>query len=77
MVGVLKLTGEFPRPKEEMITTHLHTIFMGQTPDEPALSRRVALGSTEWIDSGALVERCELRIRTTRKPRQPGRPEHG
>ncbi len=59
MVGVLKLTGEFPRPKEEMITTHLHTIFMGQHLMNPPSVEGWHWG-TEWIDSGALVERVNF-----------------
>ena len=30
MAGVLKLTGEFARPREEMIPTHMQSWFMGQ-----------------------------------------------
>ena len=59
MVGVLKLTGEFPRPREEMITTHLHTIFMGQHLMNPPSVEGWHWG-TEWIDSGALVERVNF-----------------
>lgn len=59
MVGVLKLTGEFPRPKEEMIQTHLHTVFMGQHLMNPPSVEGWHWG-TEWIDSGALVERVNF-----------------
>ncbi len=59
MVGVLKLTGEFERPKEEMIPTHLHAIFMGQHLMNPPSVEGWHWG-TEWIDSGALVERVNF-----------------
>ena len=59
MVGVLKLTGEFPRPKEEMITTHMHAVFMGQHLMNPPSVEGWHWG-TEWIDSGALVERVNF-----------------
>ena len=59
MVGVLKLTGEFPRPKEEMIPTHMHAIFMGQHLMNPPSVEGWHWG-TEWIDSGALVERVNF-----------------
>ncbi len=59
MVGVLKLTGEFPRPKEEMIPTHMQSIFMGQHLMNPPSVEGWHWG-TEWIDSGALVERVNF-----------------
>ena len=59
MVGVLKMTGEFPRPKEEMIMTHMHAVFMGQHLMNPPSVEGWHWG-TEWIDSGALVERVNF-----------------
>ena len=59
MVGVLKLTGEFPHPKEEMIMTHMHAVFMGQHLMNPPSVEGWHWG-TEWIDSGALVERVNF-----------------
>ncbi len=71
MVGVLKLTGEFPRPKEEMITTHLHTIFMGQHLMNPPSVEGWHWG-TEWIDSGALVERVNFATERLGNLESPG-----
>ena len=59
LAGVLKLTGEFQRPREEMIPTHMQSWFMGQHLLNPPSVEGWHWG-TEWIDSGALVERVNF-----------------
>ena len=71
MVGVLKLSGEFPHPREEMIQTHLHTVFMGQHLMNPPSVEGWHWG-TEWIDSGALVERVNFASERLSNLESPG-----
>ena len=59
MAGVLKLTEEFERPKNEMNPTHLQATYMGQWLLNPPSVEGWHWG-TEWIDSGALVERVNF-----------------
>ena len=59
MAGVLRLTGEFDRPKNDMNTTHLQATYMGQWLLNPPSVEGWHWG-TEWIDSGALVERVNF-----------------
>ena len=71
MVGVLKLSGEFPHPREEMIQTHLHTVFMGQHLMNPPSVEGWHWG-TGWIDSGALVERVNFASERLSNLESPG-----
>jgi len=57
--GVLKLTKEFERPKNEMHSTYLQTTYMGQWLLNPPSVEGWHWG-TEWIDSGSLVERVNF-----------------
>ena len=59
MAGVLRLTEEFDRPKIDMNPTHLQTTYMGQWLLNPPSVEGWHWG-TEWIDSGALVERVNF-----------------
>ena len=59
MAGVLKLTEEFERPKNDMNPTHLQATYMGQWLLNPPSVEGWHWG-TEWIDSGALVERVNF-----------------
>ena len=59
MAGVLRLTGEFDRPKVDMNPTSMQTNFMGQWLLNPPSVEGWHWG-TEWIDSGALVERVNF-----------------
>ena len=59
MAGVLRLTGEFDRPKIDMNPTHLQATYMGQWLLNPPSVEGWHWG-TEWIDSGALVERVNF-----------------
>ena len=59
MAGVLRLTGEFDRPNIDMNPTHLQATYMGQWLLNPPSVEGWHWG-TEWIDSGALVERVNF-----------------
>ena len=59
MAGVLRLTREFERPREEMVDTHTRSAHMGQHLLNPPTVEGWHWG-TEWIDSGALVERVNF-----------------
>ena len=59
MAGVLRITGEFDRPKVEMNPTSMHTNYMGQWLLNPPSVEGWHWG-TEWIDSGSLVERVNF-----------------
>jgi uncharacterized protein (DUF1800 family) len=59
MAGVLRLTEEFDRPKMDMNPTHMQATYMGQWLLNPPSVEGWHWG-TEWIDSGALVERVNF-----------------
>jgi len=59
VAGVLRLTGEFDRPKVDMDPTNLQSTYMGQWLLNPPSVEGWHWG-TEWIDSGALVERVNF-----------------
>jgi len=59
VAGVLRLTGEFDRPKLDMNPTNLQSTYMGQWLLNPPSVEGWHWG-TEWIDSGALVERVNF-----------------
>jgi len=59
LAGVLRLTGEFDRPKVDMNPTNLQSTYMGQWLLNPPSVEGWHWG-TEWIDSGALVERVNF-----------------
>jgi uncharacterized protein (DUF1800 family) len=59
VAGVLRLTGEFDRPKMDMNPTNLQSTYMGQWLLNPPSVEGWHWG-TEWIDSGALVERVNF-----------------
>jgi uncharacterized protein (DUF1800 family) len=59
VAGVLRLTGEFDRPKLDINPTNLQSTYMGQWLLNPPSVEGWHWG-TEWIDSGALVERVNF-----------------
>ncbi len=59
MASVLRLTGEYDRPKVNFNATNLQTSYMGQWLLNPPSVEGWHWG-TEWIDSGALVERVNF-----------------
>lgn len=59
IAGLLRLTGEFDSPSARINPTHLQTTYMGQWLLNPPSVEGWHWG-TEWIDSGALVERVNF-----------------
>lgn len=59
VVGVLRLTGEFDRPRREMISRYAQIMWMGQELNNPTSVEGWNQG-TEWVDTGTLIERINF-----------------
>ena len=59
VAGVLRLTGEFDRPRKEILDRFLQMVYMGQALINPPSVEGWHQGS-EWIDTGTLVERLNF-----------------
>ncbi len=59
MVGTLRLTGEFDRPRREILDRYFQMNFMGQMLTNPPSVEGWHQG-VEWIDTGALIERINF-----------------
>jgi len=59
VAGVLRLTGEFDRPRKEILDRALQMVFMGQFLINPPSVEGWHQGA-EWIDTGTLVERLNF-----------------
>jgi uncharacterized protein (DUF1800 family) len=59
VAGVLRLSGEFNRPRREILDRALQMIYMGQHLTNPPSVEGWHQG-TEWIDTGTLVERLNF-----------------
>jgi len=59
VTGVLRLTGEFQRPRPEIVERNRQISYMGQTLLAPPSVEGWHQG-LEWIDSGTLVERLNF-----------------
>ena len=59
MAGILRLTGEFDRPRREMLNRALQMTWMGQQLNNPPSVEGWHQG-TAWIDTGTLVERINF-----------------
>ena len=59
VAGVLRLTGEFDRPRREILDRYLQTNFMGQMLTNPPSVEGWHQG-IEWIDTGTLIERINF-----------------
>ena len=59
VAGVLRLTGEFDRPRDEMRERSFQLDFMGQAINNPPSVEGWHQG-LEWIDTGSLVERVNF-----------------
>ena len=71
VAGVLRLTGEFQRPRREIMDRTLQMIYMGQTLLNPPTVEGWHQGP-EWIDSGTLVERLNFATQQLGDEEQPG-----
>ena len=59
VAGVLRLTGEFDRPRKEILERYQQSVFMGQFLNNPPSVEGWHQG-TDWIDTGSLVERINF-----------------
>jgi uncharacterized protein (DUF1800 family) len=71
VAGVLRLTGEFERPRREILDRASQTIFMGQHLINPPSVEGWHQG-TEWIDTGTLVERLNFASQQMANTERPG-----
>ena len=70
VAGVLRLTGEFDRPRRELFDRYLQSQYMGQQLNNPPSVEGWHTGS-DWLDTGNLVERVNFasqQIGDTKKP---------
>jgi hypothetical protein len=59
VAGVLRLTGEFDRPRREIMDRARQMVYMGQHLNNPPSVEGWHQG-TEWLDTGTLVERVNF-----------------
>ena len=59
VAGVLRLTGEFDRPRREILDRYQQTNFMGQMLTNPPSVEGWRQG-VDWIDTGTLIERINF-----------------
>ena len=71
LVSVLRMTSEFDRPRREMIPRYRQSIWMGQELNNPPSVEGWHQG-TEWIDTGALIERINFASEQLGDPGKPG-----
>ncbi len=71
VTGVLRLTGEFDRPRKEIQQRYLQTNFMGQMLTNPPSVEGWHQG-VEWIDTGTLIERINFVSEQIGDPNKPG-----
>ena len=71
VAGGLRLTGEFDRPRREILDRYSQASFMGQGLNDPP---SVAGGhqGTDWLDTGTLVERVNFASQQIGDPAKPG-----
>ncbi len=71
VAGVLRLTGEFERPRRELLDRFYQAEYMGQWLNNPASVEGWHQG-TEWIDTGTLVERINFATQQLGDATRPG-----
>ena len=71
VTGVLRLTGEFDRPRREIFERYLQTNFMGQMLTNPPSVEGWHQG-IEWIDTGTLLERVNFASEQMGDEAKPG-----
>ena len=71
VTGVLRLTGEFDRPRREILERYLQTNFMGQMLTNPPSVEGWHQG-VEWIDTGTLIERINFASEQLGDETKPG-----
>ena len=71
LVSVLRMTGEFDVPRRDMIPRYRQSVWMGQELNNPPSVEGWHQG-TEWIDTGALVERINFASEQLGDANKPG-----
>ncbi|MDA0769151.1 MAG: hypothetical protein BZY79_02220 [SAR202 cluster bacterium Casp-Chloro-G4] len=71
VVGVLRLTGEFDRPRREMVSRYSQITWMGQELNNPPSVEGWHQG-TEWVDTGTLIERINFASEQFGDANKPG-----
>ena len=71
VAGVLRLTGEFDRPRREILARYSQASFMGQVLNDPPSVEGWHQG-TDWLDTGTLVERVNFASQQIGDPAKPG-----
>jgi len=71
VAGVLRLTGEFDRPRREILDRYSQASFMGQVLNDPPSVEGWHQG-TDWLDTGTLVERVNFASQQIGDPAKPG-----
>ena len=71
VAGVLRLTGEFDRPRYEILERFNQATFMGQYLNNPPSVEGWHQG-TDWLDSGTLVERINFASQQIGDADKPG-----
>ena len=71
VVGVARLTGEFDRPRREIIDRYLGAQYMGQWLNNPPSVEGWHEGA-DWLDTGTVVERINFATRQLGDASKPG-----
>ena len=71
VAGVIRLTGEFDRPRREILDRHLQAVYMGQFLNNPPSVEGWHEG-TDWLDTGTLVERVNFATQQMGDENKPG-----
>ena len=71
VAGVLRLTGEFQRPRREILDQANRMVYMGQMLINPPSVEGWHQG-TEWVDTGTLVERINFATEQLADASKPG-----
>ena len=69
--GVLRLSGEFQKPRREILERAMQMVYMGQHLINPPSVEGWHQG-TEWVDTGTLVERLNFASQQLGDPDKPG-----
>lgn len=71
VAGVLRLTGEFERPRREILDRYFQALYMGQWLNNPPSVEGWHQG-TDWLDTGTLVERVNFATQQVGDTSKPG-----
>ena len=71
VAGVLRLTGEFNRPRREVADRYFQALYMGQWLNNPPSVEGWHQG-TDWLDTGTLVERVNFATQQLADEDKPG-----